>query len=357
MPRSAQACNTKLPKLQLTKFSGDILKWRPFWDRFKTSVHDSGTLAPVDMFNYLTGFLEDEQLELIQSLPLTNENYTVACEMLQKRYGDAKILIAQLYRKLNEMTPVENDPVEIRKFVAKIDALMGSLGALGQNTSDDNFATIILSKLPQSTVMLLEMTKAVDEAWTITLVREKLSDYVTRLERSNKVSAAPTATKSEGDRPGYTVDSLFANEKPKPSKHNRSGQPLKRGAESRWSERVKCTFCGRSNHKSAECRTYPSYEERMKRVENRCFKCLRPNHMSSECWGKGSCAHCNKTSHHTALCKQEYGKTTKAHNKGKTREAAQVAANQCHDTCDSDSETEQQPQESVMLASGETVVL
>ena len=37
---SSSRPNVKLPKLSLPKLNGDILQWRPFWDRFYAAVHD-----------------------------------------------------------------------------------------------------------------------------------------------------------------------------------------------------------------------------------------------------------------------------------------------------------------------------
>lgn len=35
----------KLPKLELTKFDGDIRKWQEFWDSFQSSVHENRSLS------------------------------------------------------------------------------------------------------------------------------------------------------------------------------------------------------------------------------------------------------------------------------------------------------------------------
>ena len=56
-------CTIKLPKLELPKFNGDVLKWRRVWDSFEAN------LQPVDKFNYLKA-----KLEVISGLELTNSN-------------------------------------------------------------------------------------------------------------------------------------------------------------------------------------------------------------------------------------------------------------------------------------------
>ena len=43
----------KLPKLILPKFSGDVTKFRSFWDSFKSAIDENSDLSTVDKFNYL----------------------------------------------------------------------------------------------------------------------------------------------------------------------------------------------------------------------------------------------------------------------------------------------------------------
>ena len=48
----------KLPKLILSKFSGDITRFRSFWDGFKSAVDNNEELSPIDKFNYLQALVE-----------------------------------------------------------------------------------------------------------------------------------------------------------------------------------------------------------------------------------------------------------------------------------------------------------
>ncbi|MGI9458657.1 MAG: DUF1759 domain-containing protein, partial [Pirellulales bacterium] len=207
------AIQAKLPQLQLPRFSGDMLKWKPFWDRFEASVDQNSKLAAVDKLSYLINQLEKVPLTMIEALPITNENYAVAVDMLKKKYGNPRMVVSLLYRKLNEMRPVKNDVVSLRTFVADINCLLGSLGALGQDTTDDNFTTIILSKLPNPVVVQLELSKEVEDVWTVAKLRSKLSDYLTRIERASNVSAANG--KSQDERSGFSADSLLGGESKK----------------------------------------------------------------------------------------------------------------------------------------------
>ena len=43
----------KLPKLEVPKFNGEILKWRSFWDMFKVSIHDQEGMSDPEKLLYL----------------------------------------------------------------------------------------------------------------------------------------------------------------------------------------------------------------------------------------------------------------------------------------------------------------
>ncbi len=47
------AVRSKLPKLILPKFKGDVTSYRSFWEMFESAVHKNASLTNIDKFNYL----------------------------------------------------------------------------------------------------------------------------------------------------------------------------------------------------------------------------------------------------------------------------------------------------------------
>ena len=45
--------NLKLPKLELPKFYGDVMKFQNFWNQFEATVHTNEILPDVQKFTYL----------------------------------------------------------------------------------------------------------------------------------------------------------------------------------------------------------------------------------------------------------------------------------------------------------------
>ena len=57
-----------LPKIALTKFSGEFSKWENYWGLFAALVHNKTELSNIVEFYYLLSSLVDEPKELIQWL-------------------------------------------------------------------------------------------------------------------------------------------------------------------------------------------------------------------------------------------------------------------------------------------------
>ena len=84
----------KLPKLELTKFNGDIKDWLSFWSQFK-KIHEDDDIEPEDKFQYLIQATERDSLarELVESFPATADNYPKVIRSLQTRFGRDDLLV------------------------------------------------------------------------------------------------------------------------------------------------------------------------------------------------------------------------------------------------------------------------
>ena len=80
--------NSKLPKLVLPKFKGDVTNYRAFWETFQSAVHDNEELSTIAKFNYLFSLLEGQALRaIIKGLAIIESNYTAAIDILHERFG------------------------------------------------------------------------------------------------------------------------------------------------------------------------------------------------------------------------------------------------------------------------------
>ena len=50
--------NVRLPKLELMKFKGDLMKWTEFWEPYRVSIHMNKNIGTSEKFTHLKGNLE-----------------------------------------------------------------------------------------------------------------------------------------------------------------------------------------------------------------------------------------------------------------------------------------------------------
>ena len=158
---------SKLPKLVLPKFKGDLTKFRSFWDSYDNTVHKNSSLSTIDKFNYLYSLLEGPALRSIQGLSLTEENYQSAIELLNQRFGNQQqVISAHMDELLKIPACTGNKSSQLRFVYDKISVSVRGLEALGVNSSQYGslLIPIIMTKLPPE-IRLQIARNTVDEVW------------------------------------------------------------------------------------------------------------------------------------------------------------------------------------------------
>jgi hypothetical protein len=311
-----------LPKLSFTKFDGDLLKWKHFIDRFEASIDRRTNLSPVDKMNHLVGQLTGEAYKCIQNLPITNENYGTALRMLKEKFGNRTALIGALYRKLNEMQPVPMDPSKLRSFIGEVECTLQDLEGLGEVPEGENLVGILMRKLPANLVLVMALTKPVDEPWTVASLRKALKDHVSRIEQAERATVIGKGHSVEADCGGFTADSLLASDSKAQKKkgsgfqsvtakqgHNTYGRPkpTPRQAGSSVKQQIKCVFCDGA-HFHDECTVYKTADARRRQIKGRCSICFGGGHTRIDCRSTKPCFYCKRVgSHHSSLCYTKFG--------------------------------------------------
>ena len=105
-PVNQNATCTRLPKLYVPTFKGDVTKWNTFWDSFQSAVHCNKRISNIDKFNYLNSVLEGAAARAIQGLTLTEANYKAAVKLLQECFGRPQQIISAHMDQLVKVSPV-----------------------------------------------------------------------------------------------------------------------------------------------------------------------------------------------------------------------------------------------------------
>ncbi|XP_062714172.1 uncharacterized protein LOC134290955 [Aedes albopictus] len=95
--------DVRLPQISLPEFDGDYKGWLSFKSTYVSLIHDSGELSDVQKFHYLKSALKGEAAKLIESLTLTNDNYSIAWSTITKRYSNEYLLKKRHLQALMEV--------------------------------------------------------------------------------------------------------------------------------------------------------------------------------------------------------------------------------------------------------------
>ena len=138
----------EFPRLQTPTFHGSYDTWFNFHDSFKSMCHDNAEISTIHKFYYLKACLKDEAAEIIASLKTTNENYTVAWELLKNRYDNRRFIVESHARSLFEIPRVSRE-FAVRNLVDNVQKHVRALKALSQpvDTWDTLLILIVKEKL------------------------------------------------------------------------------------------------------------------------------------------------------------------------------------------------------------------
>lgn len=289
--------STRLPKLDLTKFNGDILKWKSFWDRFVANV-DHKKIADVEKFSYLISSLEGPALQALEGLETTNQNYQIATTILKDRFGKTNSVIDAHNKALQNLERAQSTP-ECRKILNIIDTHLRVLSSLGENTEASHLRVIILDKFPENILYQVKLITAEEE--TTDNIKKALDKVITAMEQVNIQTPQTLQMTTSTIMPGST-STLLKITRERPAKRKRLSDKTNTFRPKK--PKISCIFCGKEGHYNEDCNEFRTYKERMSRLQRRCLKCFRNGHRASKCFSRKKCLHCGKL-HNRALCPQK----------------------------------------------------
>ena len=85
---------SKLSEPTIKKFDGDITTRKSFWDTYESVVHNNEELSDINKFTYLRSLVGHSTKDAL-GLALTSANYGEAVAILQKCFGNDKLIISK----------------------------------------------------------------------------------------------------------------------------------------------------------------------------------------------------------------------------------------------------------------------
>ncbi|XP_030757297.1 uncharacterized protein LOC115883123 [Sitophilus oryzae] len=282
LPQLENNNRVKLPNLKTPTFSGKYEDWKGFIDLFNALIHENSQLTNVQKFLYLKGALSNEALHIINDLALTEINYGVALDLLQKRFDNKVVIINTHIRGIMESPSInKGDGAQLRAFLTCIRQHLNSLRALKVPVDewDILLVYILAKKLDFQTHKAYELERDDTGLPTIAYFLNFLEKRCTALEN---ITGAGSSDNERGFK-----------QKAKQSFLGIQGERAKQG----------CAFCKRENHLISKCFKYKglTLEEKREFVKNNrlCYNCLSDGHSVVNCKSMG-CNIC-KRKHNTLL--------------------------------------------------------
>ena len=283
-----QSLKTRLPKITLAKFKGEVTQFRSFWDSLESTIHSNPGLTKIDKFNYLISLLEGAASRSVAGLPITEHNYDAAIDIIHNRFGKTQQLVSAYMDELLKISACSSDkPSHLRYLYDKISVNVRGLEALGVKTSQYGslLIPIIMAKLPPD-VRVLVARNTTQDVWDIESMLKVIDNEIEAREISEKVKAMTSTSESKRHQfqKNSTLGAFVVNSK----------QALRIPT---------CVYCS-GMHFSASCESITDVSARkaILQRDRRCFSCLKKGHRSDRC--ERSCRKCNRK-HHQSICLEQ----------------------------------------------------
>ncbi|XP_057337763.1 uncharacterized protein LOC130675883 [Microplitis mediator] len=289
--------NIRLPKVELMTFNGTFDKWLAFRETFKSVVDKNPDYDDGLKLNYLKLCLRDEALAVINALEITEANYKVAWELLEKRYTNKRVIIQN---HVTELMKLENIPKEsasdLRKLLDTTYTHIRSLKTLGEPVEHWNtlLIYIITSKVDKNTHREWEKSITGTEMPTWEAFTEFLEQRCQILQVTS-----------------INLNNFNGNNVNGTHKLQHSNNNHKKHALTSTKRAFACIVCQES-HKLYACDDFKKLgiNEKYNKLKaaKLCFNCLNSGHRNSDCKWAG-CKTCG-SKHNTLLHVDRNDKTT-----------------------------------------------
>ena len=161
---NCSAVKIKLPTIEIPKFGGQIREFKHFYDTFNS-------LDNVQKFHYLLCSVVNEAHQLIQNLPVTQQNFHVALKLLCDRYNNERLIAAAHVKSLLSLPIINKESAtDLRALINRFQSNLNAFKALD--------LSVPLHEVLLSQTLIEDVDEATRKQWEMKAV----SHGVTELE-------------------------------------------------------------------------------------------------------------------------------------------------------------------------------
>ncbi|CAB0017372.1 unnamed protein product, partial [Nesidiocoris tenuis] len=292
----------RLPRLEVPIFAGDIKSYANFSAMYKSVIHDGPYPDAVKM-SYLRSLLQGPALALIEHLPLTGDNYALAYNLIEQRFGSKRVRANFHINSPLNFKPLAGESLpELRGFLDVFGTEFKALENLELANLENYFMVCLaLRNLPASLRTLFERQL---ESTTIPEF-DTLIQFVEDQCRIKEFNSQFTINK------GISKDQILNSGRKfptppakKPYQHTLVMTPSPADQlPPDQDHRTTCPCCN-NNHSIYGCKAFRhmSLQRRIRVVGEAqlCHRCLG-RHASAQCTSTGQCSRCSLSDHHSLL--------------------------------------------------------
>ena len=280
----------RLPEVKLATFKGNFNEWETFWSSFRTNVDVRDDLERSTKFIYLAQSLEGEPKEMISGLAITDDNYSIAVQILRDCYDNATGQTNVLLQKFHSLSTPKHNPKDLRNFLTEYRKVKSQLAhVLDFQQSELVIKSTLVRKLAFQTFDKI-CDLYVMHDFSLKQMETGIQYIIDKLEQATLVGLL--GENSNVKQVG--VSSQQTNQQTKQSNQKTNQQ---------------CSYCsgGHFSHKCTKCKTVNARKDRVMSLKL-CFNCLKPGHSSKTCHSARTCHTCG-LHHHSSLCIKAHSNT------------------------------------------------
>jgi len=305
---SAPDGKLKLPELRCSSFSGEgtnSLDFHAFITEFNNIVGSRRNISDSCKLTYLKTYLKGYANKLVQHLQVSDENYSIALDLLKLEFLNVESLVDELLKKLLRLKP-EYDPTYLKTkvFLGEVRCIVSDLNQYGYDYMKEKAGSKMLSHIVFNNLPLpfkQELARKLNNNYpSLADILEGYVEVIKTLNlRPSTNKPVYTGTKSPSVVSRATTNDNQSKMTDRPVQGARNSDP------SRSKPRL-CKFCVSSSHNMSSCHRYGTHEARAQRCSElgMCVYCSSARHSSENCKKNLDypCYLCKSKEHITALC-------------------------------------------------------
>lgn len=278
--------STRLPPIQLRPFDGKFEEWAGFIDMF-LALMKKHRGDDVEKLSHLRNHLRSEALDVIKHLPLKNENYERAIELLRRYFENKSAIIDSHLKTFVDLSPItSSSAASLRNAITTTQGCLSAINGLEIMTETwDPFIVYVLKNKLDT-----KLRDKWEEERKGSHTPATLKEFIDFLSTRQRVVASIPLQKmhSAHSTQPKTIKSFVNVDKPKVSQKSSPKKEI-------------CSVC-KEEHRVFMC---PQLNEGSQKAlelvtdKRLCTNCLY-GHKVEDCKSQGTCRTCQQR-HHTLL--------------------------------------------------------